>query len=84
MNSLQNPIRDGIACGWKIFGGTPVHLPTGTQEPLPESTGYDVASICSRARAGISTELLSQAGLQVVLIEENPFKSSTNFNERES
>lgn len=84
MSSLQDPVRDGITRGWKIFGGTPGNSPPGTHQPLPESIICDVAIIGSGAGAGISAELLSKAGLQVVIIEEGPLKSSTDFNQKES
>lgn len=38
----------------------------------------------SGAGAGITAELLARAGLQVVIIEEGPLKSSTDFNQLES
>ena len=38
----------------------------------------------SGAGAGITAELLARAGLQVVIVEEGPLKSSTDFNQLES
>ena len=84
MSSLQDPIRDGIAKGWKIYGGTIKNSPVGTHKPLPASLTCDVAIIGSGAGAGITAELLVKAGLSVVIIEEGPLKSSTDFNQRES
>jgi choline dehydrogenase-like flavoprotein len=84
MSSLQDPIRDGIARGWKIFGGTPSHSPEGTHKPLPASISADVAIIGSGAGAGVTAELLTKAGLSVVIIEEGPLKSSRDFNQREA
>jgi len=50
----------------------------------PERITCDVAIIGSGAGAGITAELLTKAGLKVVIIEEGPLKSSTDFNQQES
>ena len=76
MSQLNDPIKDGIQRGWKILGGA--------LGPIPEKIVCDVAIIGSGAGAGITAELLAKAGLQVVLIEEGPLKSSTDFNQKES
>ncbi|MCJ0761701.1 GMC family oxidoreductase [Variovorax terrae] len=76
MSSLQDPIRDGLQRGWKVLGG-----PHGA---LPARMSCDVAIIGSGAGAGITAELLARAGLQVVIIEEGPLKSSTDFNQKEA
>lgn len=76
MSSLQDPIRDGLKRGWKVLGG-----PHGA---LPSTLTCDVAIIGSGAGAGITAELLSKAGLQVVLIEEGPLKSSSDFRQQEA
>ncbi|MDB5779232.1 MAG: glucose-methanol-choline oxidoreductase [Polaromonas sp.] len=76
MSSLNDPIRDGLQRGWKVLGG-----PFG---PLPEKIACDVAIIGSGAGAGITAELLARAGLQVVIVEEGPLKSSSDFNQLES
>ena len=76
MSKLQDPIKDGLARGWKVMGG-PFALP-------PEQITCDVAIIGSGAGAGITAELLSKAGLKVVIVEEGPLKSSSDFNQKES
>ncbi|MGE3347071.1 MAG: GMC family oxidoreductase N-terminal domain-containing protein [Ramlibacter sp.] len=76
MSSLQDPIRDGLKRGWKVLGG-----PHG---PLPQRITCDVAVIGSGAGAGITAELLVKAGLDVVLVEEGPLRSSTDFNQQEA
>ncbi|MBX3658194.1 MAG: GMC family oxidoreductase [Ramlibacter sp.] len=76
MSSLQDPIREGLQRGWKVFGGT--------HGPVPDKLVCDVAIIGTGAGAGITAELLVKAGLQVVLVEEGPLRSSTDFNQRES
>ena len=76
MSQLKDPIREGIQRGWKVTGG-----PFG---PSPENITCDVAIIGSGAGAGITAEILTKAGLQVVMIEEGPLKSSSDFNQKES
>ena len=76
MSQLPDPIRDGLQRGWKVFGGA--------LAPVPEKIVCDVAIVGSGAGAGITAELLAKAGLQVVMIEEGPLKSSTDFNQKES
>ena len=76
MSKLQDPIKDGLARGWKVMGG-----------PFPAPAAQivcDVAIIGSGAGAGITAELLTKAGLSVVIVEEGPLKSSTDFNQQES
>ena len=76
MSQLLDPVRQGIQRGWKVFGGV--------QGPAPANIVCDVAIIGSGAGAGITAELLAKAGLQVVMIEEGPLKSSRDFNQKES
>jgi choline dehydrogenase-like flavoprotein len=76
MSQLKDPIREGLARGWKVMGGL--------QGPVPEKITCDVAIIGSGAGAGVTAELLAKAGLQVVIIEEGPLKSSSDFNQKES
>lgn len=76
MSQFQDPIHDGLQRGWKVLGGA--------LGPAPEKIVCDVAIVGSGAGAGITAELLAKAGLQVVMIEEGPLKSSTDFNQKES
>ncbi|MBI2769356.1 MAG: GMC family oxidoreductase [Burkholderiales bacterium] len=76
MSSVQDPIREGLARGWKVLGG-----PHG---PLPATLSCDVAIVGSGAGAGITAEILTRAGLKVVIIEEGPLRSSTDFNQQEA
>ena len=76
MSQVQDPIRDGLKRGWKVRGGA--------LGPAPAEITCDVAIVGSGAGAGITAELLARAGLQVVMIEEGPLKSSSDFNQRES
>lgn len=74
--SIEDPIRAGLARGWKVHGGP--------HAPLPASLTCDVAIVGTGAGAGITAELLTAAGLNVVLIEEGPLKSSSDFRQLES
>ena len=76
MNPINDPIQAGLARGWKVFGGA--------RAAAAERIVCDVAIIGSGAGAGITAELLAKAGLQVVIIEEGPLKSSTDFKQKES
>jgi choline dehydrogenase-like flavoprotein len=76
MSRQADPIRDGLSRGWRVFGG-----PHGA---APAELACDVVIVGTGAGAGITAELLALAGLQVVLVEEGPLKSSADFNQRES
>jgi len=76
MSNFPDPIRDGLQRGWKVLGGA--------HGALPEKITCDVAIVGSGAGAGITAELLSRAGLNVVIVEEGPLKSSSDFRQRES
>ena len=76
MNRIPDPIREGLSRGWKVHGGP--------HAPLPQTIRCDVVIVGSGAGAGITAELLTHAGLDVVLVEEGPLKSSSDFNQRES
>ncbi len=76
MSPVPDPIRDGLARGWKVAGG-----PHG---PLPQRIECDVAIIGSGAGGGVSAELLARAGLKVVIVEEGPLRSSQHFDQQEA
>ena len=76
MSNLPDPIRAGLQRGWQVHGGS--------RRPLPSQIVCDVAIIGSGSGAGITAELLTRAGLTVVIVEEGPLKSSSDFNQREA
>lgn len=76
MSQFPDPYDTGASRGWKIHDAT--------MSPLPEAISCDVAIIGSGAGAGITADLLSKAGLHVVIIEEGPLRSSRDFRQRES
>lgn len=75
MSRLPDPIEAGLARGWRVFGAG--------HAPLPASLTCDVAIVGSGAGAGITAELLTAAGLDVVIVEEGPLRSSRDFNQLE-
>jgi choline dehydrogenase-like flavoprotein len=76
MSTLPDPIQAGLERGWKVLGDR--------HGPLPESISCDVAIVGTGAGGGITAELLTAAGLSVVLIEEGPLRSSRDFNQIEA
>jgi choline dehydrogenase-like flavoprotein len=76
MSKLPDPFRAGLqAQGWKVFNG---------ENDLPEKITCDVVIIGTGAGAGITAEVLTRAGLDVVLVEEGPLKTSSDFNQVEA
>ena len=75
-SGLADPIVQGLARGWKVFGGA--------QPAAAAVLWCDVVIVGTGAGGGISAELLTAAGLRVVLIEEGPLKSSSDFRQLES
>jgi choline dehydrogenase-like flavoprotein len=73
---IADPIADGLARGWRVAGGA--------RAALPPALDVDVAIVGSGAGGGITAELLSAAGLRVVIIEEGPLASSRDFHQLES
>jgi len=61
----------GIASGWKVHDASRL-----TQNQVMEA---DVAIIGSGAGGGTTAEILTQAGLKVLIIEEGPLKTSASF-----
>jgi choline dehydrogenase-like flavoprotein len=76
MSSFPDPIRAGLAAGWRVLGGP--------HRGVPARLDCDVAIVGTGAGGGVSAELLAQAGLDVLMIEEGPLKSSSDFHQRES
>ena len=74
--TIVDPILEGLARGWRVHGGP--------FKPLPATLECDVAIVGTGAGAGITAELLTKAGLSVVMIEEGPLKSSSDFRQLES
>ena len=78
--SIIDPIAQGLARGWKVLGGNVA----GQDRPMPSSMDCDVVIIGSGAGAGITAELLAKAGLKIIILEEGPLRSSSDFRQLES
>lgn len=76
MSKLPDLWQDGLAGGWQVVDAS---------QPGPDLTlECDVVIVGSGAGGGMAAELLAQAGLSVVLVEEGGLHSSRDFNLRES
>ena len=75
---IKDPIRDGIRSGWNVRAST--SMADGT---VLEA---DVIIIGTGAGGGTTAEILANAGLKVLMLEEGPLKSSDDFrmDEREA
>ena len=75
MSKLPDPFAQGMANGWKVHDARAI-----TSSKL----SCDVAIIGSGAGGGVTAELLTQAGLKVLIIEEGPLKTSQDFRQNEA
>lgn len=71
MSRVPDPIRIGLDRGWSVLDGA--HLKNDV------NVDCDVLIIGSGAGGGTAAEILSRAGLKVVIVEEGALKSSTDF-----
>ena len=72
---IADPFRDGIAGGWKVIDAAALERDLALEA--------DVVIVGSGAGGGVTAEILAQAGLAVVIVEEGPLKSSGDFRMRE-
>src|ERR1700749_1609214 len=73
---VSDPFPEGIARGWNVIEAS------GLENDLVLDA--DVPIVGTGAGGGTSGEVLSQAGLKVVLVEEGPLAASSDFRMRES
>src|SRR5690554_6383184 len=75
---IKDPIKEGIKAGWKIQSATEL-----SDDSLLNA---DVIIIGTGAGGGTAAEILAEAGLKVLMLEEGPLKSSDDFrmDEREA
>ncbi len=69
--AINDIYRDGIASGWKVVDASTY--------AKPQTLEADVAIIGSGAGGGVSAEILSAAGLRVLLLEEGALHTSDSF-----
>jgi choline dehydrogenase-like flavoprotein len=75
MSKLPDPFVQGLASGWQVHDARSLSSRT---------LSCDVAIIGSGAGGGITAEMLTQAGLKVLIVEEGPLKTSTDFRQNEA
>ncbi|MBV8584474.1 MAG: FAD-dependent monooxygenase, partial [Candidatus Eremiobacteraeota bacterium] len=76
--AIPDPVVEGLRRGWNVVDASTIDRDLHLEA--------DVAIVGTGAGGGIAAEILSQAGLHVVMIEEGPLKSSSDFHmlEREA
>ncbi len=72
---IKDPIAEGLAAGWHHLDGS-----TMTEDVQLEA---DVVIIGSGAGGGTAADILSEAGLKVIVVEAGPLKSSSDFDMEE-
>ena len=72
---IADPIRIGLASGWKAVDAARLEGPREFEA--------DVVVMGSGAGGGVTAELLARAGFAVVILEEGPLASSSDFHMRE-
>ncbi|HVJ72731.1 MAG TPA: GMC family oxidoreductase [Casimicrobiaceae bacterium] len=73
---IADPIRAGLAAGWDVVDASTLDADLAIDA--------DVAIVGSGAGGGVTAETLALAGLKVVVLEEGPLRSSTDFRMREA
>ena len=73
---LADPFRDGLAAGWNVVDAS----------RLADDRTFeaDVAIVGTGAGGGTAADMLTSAGLSVVMIEEGPLATSSDFHMLES
>jgi choline dehydrogenase-like flavoprotein len=74
--ALRDPFAAGLASGWKVIDASRL--------AQDQTIAADVAIVGTGAGGGTAAEILSAAGLSVVMIEEGPLATSLDFHMRES
>lgn len=69
--TIQDPIAQGLAAGWKVIDGRRLEQDLTLQA--------DVVIVGTGAGGGTAADLCSRAGLKVVMVEEGPLRSSSDF-----
>ena len=69
--AIPDIYAEGMASGWKIIDASAL--------TSPQTLEADIAIIGSGAGGGVTAEILSLAGLKVLLLEEGPLMTSASF-----
>lgn len=69
--ALPDIYADGVASGWKVFDAS--------KPGMPATLTADVAVVGSGAGGATAAEVLSRSGLDVLLLEEGPLRTSASF-----
>ena len=73
---IKDPYQEGLARGWKVVDAARLE---GDREDEA-----DVVIVGSGAGGGIAAEILAKSGLRVIVVEEGPLRSTSDFHMRES
>lgn len=71
IRDIKDAFAEGVAAGWKV-----VHAGHLRRDEIVEC---DVVIVGTGAGGGTAAEILVQAGLEVVLIEEGPLRTTSDF-----
>ncbi|MCY1266181.1 GMC family oxidoreductase [Pseudomonas jinjuensis] len=72
---VPDPFAEGLARGWKVHDGSRLENDLTLEA--------DVVVVGSGAGGGTTAEILSAAGFKVLLVEEGPLKTSSDFRMQE-
>ncbi|MGA7478759.1 MAG: FAD-dependent monooxygenase, partial [Azonexus sp.] len=68
---MLDPFREGLASGWKHVDASGL--------AADQTYEADVVIVGSGAGGGVTAELLAASGLDVIIVEEGPLKTSSDF-----
>ena len=71
-NTIKDLFAEGVAEGWKVHNASRMEQDTTLET--------DVVIVGTGAGGGTTAEILANAGLRVLMVEEGPLKSSNDFN----
>jgi len=79
-DSVKNPFADpfeaGLASGWNVVDASRLERDT--------TLAADVVIVGTGAGGGVAAEILCEAGLSVLMVEEGPLRTSRDFRMRET
>jgi choline dehydrogenase-like flavoprotein len=75
-SQVLDPYRAGVDRGWKIVDASALENDLDMEA--------DVVIVGTGAGGGTAAEILAEAGLSVILVEEGPLRTSSDFRMRES